>query len=281
MGEENYIDSIMLLRKSPNLLKTKGAKFVMDVFEPLGIDASNLPGSWSTMCGNGLMAIACFYENYFKKLEEGEQIYIQTQSGLRILTKLENGKYSACMGEFTNNFKDLKKYMSSSPFPPNYSELSEFIDSWNIGLSGDRNRLNEIDGEPHLVLIGKKNNQTNNIKRLINIAIRFGQSTTKNQNLFPKEINTDFAIVQEKNKKQMEVLACTYERGLGKHSDHCVTNACGTGATAIGASLYQLYNLNDHHMINVRMPGGLLQVYRDKNQFYLIGAAKKISSVKL
>ncbi len=288
-GQEHDVDSIMLLTGNPNLLERQGYHFRMDVFEPLGSDDSGAVGSWSSMCGNGLMAASLFYEDNFEQLDEGGQVQVQTKSGLRASTKVGSGRYSVCMGEFTHNLNDLVKYVSSSATSGNSEtlrnpvlipEISDFAHNWSVGLSGNRDELNEIDGEPHLILINQDDNQPFSIVTLREEAVRLGQSVTKNTELFPNEINTNFVVVQgnDRNRRQMSTIACTHERGLGDDSDHCVTDACGTGATAIAATLYRLYNLDDNYMVNVQMPGGLLQVYRDDNQFYLTGSAKQLGN---
>lgn len=288
-GRGHDADSSMLLTGDPNQSESQKYHFRMDVFEPLGSDGLGAVGSWSAMCGNGLMAISLFYEDYFEQLDKGSQVQVQTQSGLRTLTKVVNSRYSACMGEFTHNPNDLVKYVSSNALSGNSEvlqnpvlipQISDFTNDWSIGLSGSRDERNEIDGEPHLILIGRVGDQSCSITELRKEAVRLGQSVTKNTEFFPNEINANFVVVQgnDHNRKQIATIACTHERGLGDNPDHCVTDACGTGATAIAATLYRLYNLDDKYLVNVQMPGGLLQVYRDNGQFYLIGSAKQLGN---
>jgi diaminopimelate epimerase len=287
-GQKNKVDSIMILGIDADSYKKHGVHFSMDVFEPWGIDDTEMSGTWSSMCGNGLMAVSLFYEDHVKKLNNGEQLYIQTRSGLRVSTKLGNSKYSIHMGEFTFQVNDLRPFVNIAPPQgatewfqtpiPNSLPLS-FCHNWSIGFSGDINE--QIVGEPHVVMF-RQESQKMTMNKLKSIAFQEGPLVTSNRALFPGEVSTSFAIVQDNNaaEKELSVIACTHERGLGDNVHRAVTGACGTGATSIAATLYRAYNLDDGYLINVRMPRGLLQVHRDQGQFYLIGRARKISKTK-
>jgi len=274
----------MVLTGDPAAYVTQNAHFFADVFEPCGFDDSGLPGGWSSMCGNGLMAVSLFFEEYHARVHNGEKMYFQTRSGLRISTKLGQGSYSVQMGEFTHRCADLRRYVALQG-PKSTAEWLQisaphsvglaFCDTWSIGFSGDRQ---ELDGEPHVVLFGQTSSASD-LDTLRAIAMREGPLVTKNRRAFPREVNTNFAIVQanDEAKREISVLACTHERGLGDDPDRSVTGACGTGATAIAATLYRLHNLEDSYMVTVTMPGGVLRAYREHGQFYLIGSAHPIT----
>lgn len=284
-GQKDNIDSIMVLSIDAESYEKYGVHFSMDVFEPWGIDDTEMSGTWSSMCGNGLIAVSLFFEDYIKQLNNGEQIYIKTRSGLRVSTKVGDSKYSIHMGEFTHQVNDLKQFVDIEP-PKGETEWVQapipsslpliFCHNWSIGFSGDIDE--QIEGEPHVVMLGQER-QKMTLNMLKDIAVQEGPLVTRNRVLFPGEVSANFAIIQDNNvaEKKLSVIACTHERGLGDNAHRAVTAGCGTGATAIAATLYRVYNLDDGYLINVNMPGGLLQVYRDQDQFYLVGRATKLS----
>lgn len=82
----------------------------MDVFEPRGQDPINpqLAGDWSTMCGNGVRAVARYL------LEEGRiNCLIKTRSGILPITLFPKSIYRVGMGQFTLNHKDLASYVKN------------------------------------------------------------------------------------------------------------------------------------------------------------------------
>lgn len=274
-GRELGLDSIMVVHRS------KTQAYFADVFEPWGQDTISLEGSWSTMCGNGMMAVAHFYEQYVAPMRQGQPIFINTRSGLREIRKLDLERYSVCMGEFTYNRHDLSNYVRLEHSPVHYLQQTiprllhvNFSDNWSIGLSGNRNK-GIIDGEPHVILISDTPMSLTQLRRF---AEGEGPSISKNLEIFPQEINASFAMVYETYSQQdgLRILACTHERGLGSDPVRSVTGACGTGATAIGATLYKMYALEDGALVHIAMPAGNLKVYRRHNKFYLIGSAKRM-----
>lgn len=289
-GIENNVDSVMVLINSPSSFGLNRYHFGMYVFEPRGSDNSGLAGSWSAMCGNGVMAVALFYENNFKQLEVGENLVLFTLSGLREVEKISNAKYSVKMGEFTNNAKDLRNYVNTdlidSKFLFNIKVNEQIklqdIDKISIGLSGDPDENGFINGEPHAVIILNNNeipihlNITEKKQIVRNIALANGQKITKNFEFFPFEINANFAYIDANSNGEVDVIACTHERGLGNNPEHSITGACGTGSTAIGATLYKLLNLRDDTNVNIYMPSGVLTVYKHDTQYFLIGSAKPV-----
>jgi diaminopimelate epimerase len=276
-GKKINLDSIMVVRNAPL------ADFAADVFEPWGQDGTGLAGSWSTMCGNGMMAVALFFEEHVMPIKRGQSIIITTRSGDREVLKLNTRRYSVCMGDFTHAGNDLAAYVRVVDQPAQYFQQSippelpvSFSSNWSIGMSGSR-RNGIIDGEPHVVLI---NNGETTMDRLLRAARHEGPKVTKNLKIFPAEINVNFVMVKGSYspKHGLEVLACTHERGLGDNPYRSVTGACGTGATAIGATLYRTYSLDDGSLVHITMPAGRLHVYRSEGQFYLSGTAKRMAT---
>jgi diaminopimelate epimerase len=275
-GRQRSVDSIMVVSR-PCL-----QSIATDVFEPWAKDSGKLAGSWSTMCGNGMMAVARFYENNLAMLGQTNSLSVRTRSGTRQVIKLNADHYSVSMGNFTHASRDLSTYVRlgneskellTQPIPKNLA--IGFTDRWSIGLSGDRIE-GVIDGEPHVVLVSPSSEKMSP-RSLRRIAIDEGPNITKNPRLFPHEINANFAVVRSTDSPELglNVLACTHERGLGDSPERSVTGACGTGATAIAATLYHLYRLPDDCPVNITMPAGKLKVYRNTNQYHLVGTVQK------
>ena len=198
------------------------------------------------------------------------------------------------MGQLTTRVNDLLPYLTAGlldlrettatkniPLDDNiFPKLRQKgIESWNMGLTGDRDPQETINGEPHVVFFIPKQVT---LPKLRQIAVELGPTVTKNRNLFPQEINSNFVVVlgQDAAAKKVKVIACTHERGLGEDADHSVTDACGTGATVIGALLFNEFHLDDSWRIEVTMPGGTLTVEQICDSYYLTGTAERIDHGK-
>lgn len=265
IGLAKKVDSVLVLTGDPKNVNQSGYHVSMDVFEPRGVDlqSSNLPGSWSTMCGNGIRAVARYLID-----KESVSVLIKTKSGIRPTTILPTSLYRVCMGQFTADKRDLQKYVSNFAFERFKISNEKFkLEKIVAGLNGDRGNNNTIDGEPHLMFIFKKGYQLDD---LVNLASKSGLKIIKNRDFFPLEINANFISIQHRNADTLSLFACTFERGV-----NYVTQACGTGATAIGS--YLLSSDKTLSTIIINMPGGALRVERGpKKQFCLTGGANPL-----
>ncbi|MEK7622513.1 MAG: hypothetical protein AAB430_01450 [Patescibacteria group bacterium] len=253
-GLEKNADSVLVLKRNFSLKY----QVTMDVFEPRGQDPINpqLAGSWSTMCGNGVRAVARYL------LEEGRiNCLIKTRSGILPITLFPKSIYRVGMGQFTLNHKDLASYVKKFNFE---QLLAKNIKNETVfaGLNGCRNKLGKIDGEPHLVIWLRKELSLNRLKTW---AEKIGPQITTNYDYFPQGINTN--LVSPNNQGGLN--ACTFERGV-----EYVTQSCGTGATVIGS--WWLKQQPKLSQIKINMPGGQLIISRHKNKFYLTGPANPI-----
>lgn len=71
---------------------------------------------------------------------------------------------------------------------------------------------------------------------------------------FPDRTNVEF-VWKENNNFNVVI----YERGCG------MTLACGTGAAAVMQTLYHLQKVDQNETVHLKMPGGILESYIDKN----------------
>lgn len=264
LGLDYGCDSVLVLTGDPQKFTKQGYHVTMDVFEPRGDDPSNphLAGSWSTMCGNGIRAVSRYLvdKGYIK-------CFIRTQSGLRTATILPHNQFRVWMGQFTTRRKDMRKYVSNFDFADLLKKLKVNINNVVVGLNGDTDTSGHIDGEPHFLIF--ISNKVESIKELTYLVEEIGPLITSNRKFFPEDINTNLISFGKRESDNLKVLACTFERGI-----EYVTQACGTGATAIGSYLLT----KDKHLsiVDVHMPGGRLRIERGNGGFLMTGPANPI-----
>ena len=275
-GKKIGSDSVMVLFGDPKKINQQGYDVEMFVFEPNGNDGSGLGGGISTMCGNGIRAVAAW-------LKEGDPnkhtFHILSMSGDRVVRE-ENDLYIVCMGELADSSSDLSKYVNAgevtankksryvdTPIPLDMlASLSKFTSStkWSIGLNGTRSLDGTIDGEPHVV-IEIPAHEVNSISELRELAVEAGPIITKNLEVFPQEINVNFIVIKGFDEEsKFEIWNCTHERNLGNDADHSVTATCGTGSTVAGGFMIEKYNLGDGRTVVVKNTGGDLEISVDQ-----------------
>jgi len=252
IGKKLQVDSIMVITGHPQNANQQGYHCTMDVFEPRGKDGSGLAGSWSTMCGNGIRAVARYFQDT-GFISVGETLRVKTASGLREVEVLKNYQYKVNMGELTLSGKNMSRYVKFSEFTKLKAKNS--LATAIVGFVG------ESDGEPHLVIFAQTK------KHLQKLANKYGKQLTTNRLIFPQEINTNVVVMNDQNKDTPKVSACTYERGI-----YYVTQACGTGASVIGG--YLLKKHPSARKVRVKMPGGTLSITKKGNQIFMQGPAK-------
>lgn len=269
VGLKQEVDSVLVLIGDPEYADRQGYHVTMDVFEPRGIDAKHpkLPGSWSTMCGNGIRAVTRY-------LLDTTQLVccVKTRSGIRKTAILSDNLFRINMGKFTRRRADLEKYVRKFDFARIVDSKVNYKDMF-VGLNGTPNVNGRIDGEPHVVVVLGQDAEIS-MHRLKKITERIGSKITANREYFPECINTNVVVLVESTRQTVSVKACTFERGV-----EYVTQSCGTGATVIGSH----FLLRDRKLraVNVRMPGGTLYVTRAPlGEFYLTGPANPIPSSK-
>lgn len=276
-GRKIHSDSVMVLTGDPSKRAEQGYDVYMYVFEPNGDDGTGLGGGISTMCGNGIRAVAAYIREQNPSSSRAE---IMTMSGIKTV-EWENDLYSVEMGELHQTVEALKNYVHpskveavdgeyfESPIPTDIVEqLSRYsIDAskWSIGLNGDRDASGNIDGEPH-IMVEIPESQAPDLETLRKLAVEAGPTITKALAFFPKEININFVVVKgigsEDNK--LHILNCTHERNLGDDADHSVTAACGTGSTVSSGALLRKYFPDEtDRVVVVHNTGGDLEIQRD------------------
>src|SRR3990167_8039536 len=69
-GKRIMSDSVMVLTGDPLKAEEQGYHVRMEVFEPSGDDGSGLGGGISTMCGNGVRAVAAYVMEFLPDLDK-------------------------------------------------------------------------------------------------------------------------------------------------------------------------------------------------------------------
>ena len=272
---ENKCDSVMVLAKTADIpfLRTV-------VFEPnAGED-----GAFSTMCGNGVRAVAAYAHEYLKY--RAWPLNLRTESGVLAIEKTGNRSYRVRMGSVVSDIGSLRRYVNTLYFP-GYSTLTDVpiptnllrkINDLPFGLAGPicsvgfstaEAYTNHADGEPHMVIeLGKS---VRGMEELKKTAQRYGPFICENQDIFPLGINVNFVVPHQD--KTGPFLICTFERNLGETAEKSVTKACGTGATFAGAEQIRKLNLSK---VVAECLGGRLQIEEQDGAFYMSGSVVRV-----
>lgn len=267
---EHTIDSVMVVYDGSSEQEKESYHLSMHVFEPRGFRSHDIQSGWSTMCGNGLRAVAQYL---FDTGIEKTSYIIRSGAGDHKIVRTTHGLWSVDMGWFAHTSVDLSSYVCTQ-FP---IRLSLFFSSFfriflkptiHVGFHFHNTQVK--DGEPHAIIFTKFQLSRSVIIRL---AEYLGKKITYNNNIFPKEINTSVASIYQidSDTKSVFVRAATYERHI-----YYVTQACGTAATVIGSFIFQQLHLDHSWHVIIDMPGGELLVSVDVNgKYYLTGDAKR------
>lgn len=256
LAREHIVDSVMVV------YRVADADMYMAVYEPHAFDPHHLDHAWSTMCGNGIRAVAQWLYDHH---EQKDTYHIKTQAGMSQIVR-EGNDWKVAMGTFFHGSHVLSQYVL-----PAYEQFLEkgLSFPWFVGFHSHNHE--HPDGEPHLVVL---HNDEQSYKTYLQ---KTGPLITKNAELFPHEINTNVAVITnvDEEKKIVSVRAATYERHI-----YYITQACGTGATVIGSSLFSHLKLSSDWCIRVQMPGGQLLITKnDQGEYFMTGEAHQIGKV--
>jgi len=271
---ENKCDSVMVLAK------TVEAPFLRTVvFEPnAGED-----GAFSTMCGNGVRAVAVYAHEYLKY--RAWPLNLRTESGVLAIEKTGNRSYRVRMGSVVSNTGSLHRYVNTLYFP-GYSTLTDVPIPANllrkvntlpfgpagplcsVGFSTAEAHTNHADGEPHMVI--ELEESVRSMEELKKITQRCGPFICGNQDIFPFGINVNFVVTRKD--KTDSFLICTFERNLGD-TEKSVTQACGTGATFAGAEQMRKLKLSK---VVAECLGGKLKIEEQGGALYMSGSAVRV-----
>jgi diaminopimelate epimerase len=209
----------------------------------------NADGSVGKMCGNGIRCVAkLLYEN----MGPQESYLVETDSGLRtcyVVDAQNKDRFIVKVNMGKPEFSPLKI--------PVFIEADKIVD-YPFEVLDKKFKMACVSmGNPHAVI------EVRNLEKFE--VEKYGWSIEKN-NAFPEGVNVEFIEI-----KGNEVHQRTWERGSGE------TQACGTGACAVGSSLILRGRMASPVLVKLR--GGELRIDWDgSNEVWMTGEAVTESS---
>jgi diaminopimelate epimerase len=237
--KEGYknIDSCLLLYSDSCILNdidSDSLVIEMDVFEKDDVVVQK-----DKFCGNGARVVSQYLHEKYKNKKE---FFIKKNNTLVHLYKKDD-VFGVDMGKVS--FIDNKKEFFVSDL--------EYIDI--LFLEKEIRFFYVYVNEPHLITFVPLS-----YEMLYYIGSDINQTK---KNIFPLGINVNTIIVL--NEKEIKIN--TYERGVED-----ITKACGTGSTSAVALIMKLNIFSSRiKNINVINPGGVLEISKNNNNFYLFG----------
>ncbi|MEM1008520.1 MAG: diaminopimelate epimerase, partial [Myxococcota bacterium] len=219
---------------------------------PLAMLLWNADGSRPQMCGNGLR---CFARHVFAQgLVEGDEFYVRTDRG-----DLECSILRDHSGAIVEVEVDMGAPTLEPALIPMLGEGTRWIEQpWNIEQTTYTMTAVSM-GNPHAVVFQEAFARE-----------RAHAPMLSRHALFPEGVNVEF--VKALNQKTFEV--CVYERGCG------FTQACGTGACAVGVAAVLTQRAEAGTALRVCLPGGPLciTVAPDLSTVWMRGEAQMVFS---
>lgn len=185
----------------------------------------NADGSEVGQCGNGAR---CFFHYLrMKNLSSSNEITVETQSGVIVLSYKKDGLISVDMGVPVYDYKQIP-FISMNTTLPTVTVDDKSYEFYPISM-----------GNPHAVI---------KLASLQGVdLIKIGKVLQKSA-AFPDSVNVGFVQVIDKHTLSLKV----YERGSG------MTLACGSGACAAGVVAIQ--KRWAQNPVSVLMDGGMLTI---------------------
>jgi diaminopimelate epimerase len=195
----------------------------------------NADGSEGEMCGNGLRASVLF-AYMLGNIRARESFIIHAK----------DGKHRARYDSADRIVVQVNAHNEVQPLSAKDLQLGKNEQVWGF-----------IDtGVPHLVIETSRNLEAVNV-------LAEGEKLRNHLMFRDKGTNVNFVNVLPGNRLQVR----TYERGVESE-----TLSCGTGVTACALSFWKRY-ASDSNEIEIITRGGLLRVFKENNQYFLVGPA--------
>jgi diaminopimelate epimerase len=204
----------------------------------------NADGSEGKMCGNG---IRCVAKLLYEKLGKRDSYKIETAAGVRECFILD----SSDPARFLVKVNMGRASFLPAGIPVLFDDMMVLNEEFEVG--GETLRINCVSmGNPHCVIF---------VDDVDHFPVdKFGPLIEKHE-VFPEGVNVEFVEVRNGMVKQR-----TWERGSGE------TQACGTGACAVGVILILGGKLKNS--VKIHLKGGALTVDWDGlREVWLTGEA--------
>jgi diaminopimelate epimerase len=209
----------------------------------------NADGSVGKMCGNGIRCVAkLLYENLGPK----DSYAVETDSGLRTCYVTDASDPNRFMVRVNMGRPEYKPSEIPMQLP-----MEQVVDQ-EFEILDKSFKLTCLSmGNPHCVI---------EVEDVKNFDVKKYGSALENHEIFPEQVNVEFIEVQAD-----KVIQRTWERGSGE------TQACGTGACAVGSSLILREKMKSP--VEVQLLGGQLIIEWDgANEIWMTGEAVTESS---
>ena len=221
--------------------RTPGADGTMRIF--------NADGSEAQMCGNGIRCVAEWLHVHDPACAEKPVLKIDTQSGLKTLTRMGEELWQVEMGVYSAMAADLPAVnMGEGPLVRCPLEVDGKM--WNVTCISV--------GNPHCVTL---------VEDVGSLKLEAIGPAFEHHPNFPERINTEFVEVVDATHLKMRV----WERGSGE------TWACGTGTCATVAALVEQGLCPVGEDVHVALRGGELTIrVLPGKQLLMTGAATTV-----
>jgi diaminopimelate epimerase len=208
----------------------------------------NPDGSEPEMCGNGIRMFALYLRE--KGLVGEGEVVVETLAGAirpRILT---DGRVRVHMGTARHNSPAIDSSL--------WGDHTDVVQK-ELEAAGSTYTFTFVDvGNPHCIIVSDD---------VPSVDLAHIGPLIENHPLFPRRANVEFIRSEDDGSVTMRV----WERGVGE------TQACGTGATAVGVAAVRLGMAESP--VTVHLPGGDLEIeVYDDGQAIMVGPAEQVYS---
>lgn len=220
-----------------------GASARMRIFNP--------DGSEPEMCGNGIRMFARYLAE--RGLVDGGETTIETLAGPIRPRLLEDGRVRVHMG--------AARFKSAAIDSTGWDPVDEIVER-EIETRGETYTFTFVDvGNPHCIIV---------VDDVADVPLERVGPALERHPLFPRRTNVEFVQREPDGSVRMRV----WERGVGE------TQACGTGATAVGVAAVRL-GLADSPVL-VHLLGGDLEIEALPNgEAVMTGPAEEVFAGEL
>jgi diaminopimelate epimerase len=242
---------IALLCDSSHGIGSDGAVFVRKPHDPkhhCRMQMFNTDGSEAEMCGNAIRCVAHIYQHLHCN---SGPVIIETAGGVKLVKyiKEENGEvfYQAEMGQALLDLVASGELLT----PEKRSEL--------IWKDRTFKPVYVNVGNPHAVIFLKQQLSSDEMK-----TVGAWLESHKNH---PRRINVEFVEIISPREANVHI----WERGCG------MTQACGTGATAVAVAGIEKGHFNNE--VSIHMPGGTLIIEQnDHKDLFMTGPVQEVAT---
>jgi diaminopimelate epimerase len=197
----------------------------------------NRDGSRPEMCGNGVRCVAAFAYHHWQM---GQELVVLSDAGPRRCRVDQSGDH------LWNVAVDMGR-ADVSPDPSTFE------------VGGQSYEYVAVDvGNPHAVVFAEAPRE---------VIRKIGEAANDGHRAFPNGVNVEF-VVPRQDSGAYEVVV--YERGVG------FTRACGTGACAVAAAIWETEREEPHLALTIHLPGGPLEIRMDHQSLWMTGEAVEV-----